>query len=412
MKFKPAAAWLPLVLLLLSGAARADLEPFSFGAGESLKHESNIYHDDTDHKSDWLSTTDLHAALDQAIGRDRLTANAAVNYTKYRTSSQRDALGYDGGVNLDWNTIGDLSGSLGVNSARSVYIYGINDESAGGSGGRNLQTTNHGFARLQLGGLARWKIFGGIDAMNRNYSLESYKSDEQRQWTSNVGTNYSTSPDLSFGVVGNYVRGEYPYYPRTDGEGTFKAGFSSRAVSATTQWQASGNSALNAQVGYTEESSDLQPKRNFVNANLNWTWTPPSHFKVQAGLARGSSGGIGSAAVNTLNDRSLNTSGNLDVSYVVTSKISLAGDVSYIERKYSNVSLGSLDSAGNLRTTSGSNHTSTFSLAAHYLPTRTTDLNCGIARDIRGSNSNADFVEQFPNFSDTTYQCAASISFN
>src|SRR5262249_10013266 len=108
MKFKPAAAWLPLVLLSMSGAARADLEPFSFGASETVQHESNVYHADTAVKADWLSTTELRAAMDQALGRDRLTANAAVNYTNYRKLDQRDAFGYRGGLAFDWSTIGSL----------------------------------------------------------------------------------------------------------------------------------------------------------------------------------------------------------------------------------------------------------------------------------------------------------------
>ncbi len=411
MKFKPAAAWLPLVLMSLSGAARADLEPFSFGASETVQHESNVYHtDSSDRQSDWLSTTELRAGLDQALGRDRLTANAAVNYNKYRNIDSRDSTGYRAGLGLDWSTVGDLSGSLAASSERRQYVYGLTGETLSTSS-HNLETTNHASANIALGGASRWTVFGGVGAMNRDYSADSFKANEEREWTSNFGTRYSTSPDLNFGLVGNYVRGGYPNYVDQQGDPA-KENFTSRTVSATTNWTASGNSVLSAQLGYTTETSDLQPRLNFVSGGLNWSWTPPSHFKVQVGLSRSSSGGVGSTAADNLNDRSLNDSGTVDITYALTAKISLSTDLAYIQRKYSGVLVPTATTGGAivLAAINGTNRTRSLALRAHYQPTRTTDLNCGGTRELRTSDSA--IVTVTPNYSDTTFQCAASISFN
>ncbi len=413
MKLKPVASCSPLLLLLLSGVARAELEPFSFGASETIQHQSNLNHSDDQHRqADWLSTTELRAALDQAIGRDRLSASAAVNYTNYRNLGNRNALGYQAATAFDWSTIGDLSGSIGASSQRRQYIYGVNDGETFSASARNLETTNNVFARAELGGLARWNIFAGVNAMNRNYSADAFAGNEQRQWSTNFGTRYSTSPDLNFGLTGSYTSGKYPNYVDAQGNATSDS-FTSRSFAATTHWQASGNSLLDASLGYTTQDSDLAPATHFVSGSLNWAWTPPSHFRVHFGLARSQDGGaLAGANANSLNDRSLNNTATLGVSYELTAKISLSGDVAYIQRKYSNAKIPVLQADGSvqLETINGSNHTQRFGLSAHYQPTRTTDLSCGGSRETRGSNSEISNVT--PNYTDTVLQCTASINFN
>lgn len=412
MKLKPVAACSPLFLLLLSGGAHAALEPFSFGASETIQHDSNLNHSDDAHRTaDWLSTTELRAALDQAVGRDRLTANAAVNYTNYRSQDSRNALGYRAATAFDWNTIGDLSGSIGASSQRRQYIYGVNDGETVSTSARNLETTNNAYARIELGGLARWSIFAGFNAMNRSYSAESFAGNEQRQWSTNFGTHYSTSPDLNFGLVASYTRGEYPNYVDELNRPTSDA-FTSRSLSATTRLQASGNSALDASLGYTKQDSDLADVTHFVSGSLNWTWTPPSHFRVHFGVARSQDGGaLNASNANSLNDRSVNNTATLGVSYELTGKISLAGDVAYIQRRYSNAKIPVLQPDGQvvLETINGTNHTQRFGLSAHYQPTRTTDLSCGGSRETRGSSSASSST---PNYTDTKLFCTAAIEFN
>lgn len=412
MKLKPAVAWSPLFLLLLSGAARADLTPFSFGASETIEHQSNLNHtDDSIKQADWLSTTELRAALDQALGRDRLTASAAVNYTKYRNADDRDATGYQAATTFDWSTIGDLSGALGASSSRRQYIYGVNGGETVSTSSRNLETTNNLFARAELGGQSRWTLFAGINAMNRDYSAASFASNEERQWSTTAGTRYSTSPDLSFGLTGDYVRGEYPHYVSLSGTPESQ-NFTSKSISATTRWQASGNSGLDASLGYTTQNSDLQSSQHFVSGALNWTWTPPSHFRVRFGLSRSTNGGVVSGNLNSLNDRSLNNAATLNVNYELTAKVSLVADAAYIQRKYSNAQVPVLQPDGTLalQTLNGSNHTSRIGLSAHYQPTRTTDVSCGGSREVRTSDSAINNLT--PNYTDNTLQCTASIKFN
>ena len=421
MKNKTLAILSPLCLALVAANAEAAIEPFTLGASETIKHESNVNHAQTGATSDWISSTEFTAALDEAVGRDKLVANAGVNYNAYKREHDINNWGYHAGAEFDFNTIGDISGVLGADTSRKRYIYGTTSDLAlptgltGPTNELNMQNDNHVFGRLQLGGPSRWQIFTGYDASRRTYSASNFKGDDEHQWTANLGTRYETSPDLHFGLVANYTSGEYPHAVVASFGGvpiTAVSRFRTRSIDATTDLKATGNSAFDASIGYTTESADALTKdAKFVNGSLNWTWTPPSHFTVTLGLKRSMDVDTNSTGMNTgllnvnnLNGVSINNTALLDVGYALTAKISLDASAAYSQRKYSDVR--QLDGT----TLSGTLDTTNFWLSVHWLPTRTTDLNCGAGRERR--HSDAALSPFLPSYVDNTVQCAASIKFD
>ena len=329
MKNKTLAILSPLCLCLLAANAEAALEPFTIAASESLQHHTNINHSaDALATADWMSQTELSAAVDQALGRDKLVASAAVDFNRYGKSADKalNSTGYRASGEFDWSTIGDLSGALGADVNRRQYIAGETAEPLPNgdvttSNVRNLQTDSHAFARFTLGGDSRWQIYGGGDVNQRKYSNSSFIANEEHQWSTNAGTRYSTSPDLSFGLQGSYSKGEYPHgaiavAPATVGG---PSDFSSRSVSLTSRLQASGNSALDGNIGYTSDSNDaVTGDRHFISGALNWHWTPPSHFTVNLGLSRSSDAdastgaNTGAVNVNNLQGTSINNAAHLE----------------------------------------------------------------------------------------------------
>ena len=419
MKTKCLAMMSPLCLCLLAGSARAELEPFSLGASETIGHQSNFNHsDDSVRIADWTSTTELNAAVDEALGRDKLVASGAVDFNRYKRQHSLDATGFRGAAEFDWNTIGDLSGAIGADANRRQYVSGetsdivpVNSTTPTATliNVRNLQTDTHQFARVSLGGESRWTIFGGVDANQRKYSNDLFSVNNERQWSTNAGTRYSTSPDLSFGVQGSYLHGEYPHGSVLVPDAPSR--FSSRSFDLTSKWQASGNSALDATIGYTSDSNQaLKGDNHFINGSVNWAWTPPSHFTVNVGFKRSSDAdpttgvNVGIVNQNDLNGTSINNVGHLEVTYSLTAKVNLDASADYTQRRYANV----IDSATS--TISGSTRTARFYLTAHYQPTLTTDLSCGGGRETR--HVDADLVLFTPAYTDNYLQCVASIRFD
>lgn len=424
LKNKSLAMLSPLCLCLVAVGARAAIEPFTVDASESIKHETNISHAASGGASDWVSTTSLRAGVDQALGRNKFVADAGVNYNAYKNQSRIDSWGYQAGAQLDWNTIGDLSGAFGADTSRRQYIYGVTSDPLPIPGQppatpvteRNMQTDNHVFGRILLGGPSRWQLFAGADGSQRRYSAEAFRSNDENQWSSNFGTRYSTSPDLTFGLVANYGHGEFPHVEGFSFGGvtqTKVSRFNTRSINGTVQLRATGNSEFDAGVGYTTETSDaLTDKLHFVNGSLNWTWTPPSHFTVKVGLKRSTDMDNSSTAANaglryanSLSGPSINNLALLDVGYALTAKITLDATATYSQRKYTHLAL--VDADGN-PVASGTMNTSSYYLSAHYQPTRTTDVSCGAGHEQRRAGAN--FAAYA--YTDNTVRCTAAIKFD
>ncbi len=412
MNFKPVLTLWPAGLLVIAGSAYADLSPYSLSATETIEHESNVAHT-TIATADWLSTTELQAGLDQALGRDRLTASGTFDLIRYEHSHLNNN-GYDLNGEFDWSTIDDLSGSIGADSSKKQYIYGLDGEQASTS--NNSQRTDHVFARAQLGGVTRWTIFSGVDATQRKYSDPNFAPNEVHQWSVNGGTRYQTSPDLNFGLVATYTKGEYPHAilsPVPD-EVIGSDGFDIKSLDATSTWQASGNSSFNLRAGYTVEDNDIQPQRKYWNGDLIWNWAAGGRLKVTTELERDtdadatqSSGG--SVASNNLVGHSLNTTAHLTLTYEVTAKINLLAGAQYTERKYAPGTLPVLLGQSQAADGSGENRTSQFSIAVHYAPILNTDLSCSVAREVRRSDAQIAFYT--PAYTANNVLCAAQIQF-
>jgi len=416
---RPLAILSPLCLALYAAGAKAALEPFSFNLSETVKHESNVAHQqDQFAHSDWISSSEFKAAIDEPLGRGKLGVDAGANYNRYGKDVDRNlnAWGYHGGAQLDWETIGDLSGAFGADASRRQYIEGVTNDVLFSTPvtERNMQTDDHAFARIQLGGPSRWQIFGGGDFNKRRFSASNFTSNDERQWSANFGTRYATSPDLVFGLVGNTTRGEFPHVVTFVFAGETRTEvkrFNTRSINGTVQLRATGNSEFDASLGYTKENSDLLESRElkFVNGSLNWTWTPPSHFAFKLGLKRSTDfdtsttgASNGTRYASGLNSPSVNNLALLDVTYALTAKVNLDANATYSQRKYSNIAVQ--DAQGNPTVASGSLRTTTIFFTAHWQPTRTTDVSCGAGRERRSG-----FAQY--SYSDNTVRCSAAIKF-
>ncbi len=419
MQFKSASSWWPLCLFALAGAAHADtdLGPYSFGVSEQVRHESNVTRAiESDRQADWVSTTELNAAVDQALGRNQFIANGAFDINRYKKRDDLNANEYHANTAFNWNTVNDLSGSIGGDSRRRQYFYGFEGDSAPSGASRslvrNLQTDNHLFTNIQLGGVSRWTIFAGADANQRKYSNETFTALGERQWSAHGGTSYATSPDLSFGVTGSATHGVYPGFRLDPASDALHDSFDMKSVDLTTKWQASGVSRLDATLGYTRAEYALQPDSHYVNGSLDWTWNPPSHISVVLGLSRDSStdtstGSI--AATNDLAGLSINNTAHLAVTYELTAKTSLVASTQFTQRRYSGAVLPDTNGA-QTPGVSGTNRTWLVGLNAHFLPTRTTDVACGVSREVRTADSALEAIT--PAYSDNIVLCSAAIKFD
>jgi hypothetical protein len=352
-------------------------QPFSFGVSQTLTHESNLFRDESDEEEDWTSTTALNFALDQPIGRQRLKGTAALQANRYRDHDELNNTGHQLGLQLDWETIGNLSGALGVQSARHQYRYGL--DSTTPFDGRNIESSQSAFLQGRLGGMGEWALQGGANTLHREYSVDQFaRLNDLSQWSLEGGGAYRPSPDLGFTLLGRYTRISRPVGADD---------VARRDVELGAVWQASGASRFDARLTRSEERHGLFEDRSFWTGGIGWDWAPSAKLRFRTQALRDTEGGSGNVtspeatmpaapAGDQLRDAVL-----WSAQWAATAKISVVGTAQWSKRRFTELQTNT--------SVKVEDRTTAFTLGVRYAPIRALDLGCDLGSETREVSSDA-----------------------
>jgi hypothetical protein len=363
----------------LSAQPSGPAQPFSFGLSQTLTHESNLFRDSSDEEEDWTSITALNFALDQPIGRQRLHGNAMLQMNRYREHDELNNTGHELGLQLDWETVYNLSGALGVQSTRRQYRYGL--DSTTPFDGRNIESTQSAFAQGRLGGMGEWALQGGFNALNREYSADNFaKLNDLSQWGAEGGIGYRPSPDLGFTALGRYTR-----ISRPDSDLGFGDDVGRKQLELGVVWQATGASRLDARVTRAEEKHSVMDDRSFWTGGIGWDWAPSAKLRFRTQLLRdteGSSGNVmtpdatmpAAPAGDQVRDAVL-----WSAQWAASAKINVIGTAQWSRRRF--------DDQFNADGSRIEDRTTAFAIGLRYSPARSLDLGCDVATEKRETNT-------------------------
>ena len=266
---------LPFALLASASCwAQSDQgSPWYLGASLGHYYTDNVFRSNAAESSDRLTSLSLLAGVDTRLGRQRLHADGRFNDTRYQDNSRLDNRGYSLDTGLDWETAGNLSGTLDYTRARTLADFNSNTGIAPTTE-RNLQTDQSagGSVRLGLPGLSPFTLEGTFVRRQRDYSLPLWDTQEYRQNTSSVGLLYNASSAWRFGLAGRYTKGRVPVngfeWDRKD-------------IDLTALWRATGASSLNARL--SRSTSDTFTG---LTGSLNWNWAPGGRWTLSTKLSR------------------------------------------------------------------------------------------------------------------------------
>lgn len=364
-----------LALLAVGGLAQAQQTasstPLAFGVSETVTHDSNLFRAvDGAEQADWLSLTALNLALDQPLGRQRLRGNASLNLSRYRDNDQLNNAGHDLQLQLDWETAGNLSGGLGVQSTRQQYRYGF--DSVQPFDGLNAESTQSAFARARWGGMGEWGLMAGVNTLRRDYSAASFAANELSQWSADVGGSYRPGPDLMFSLVTRHTEIARPDVGALIGDDLGRDDLELGA-----QWQASGASRFELSVARSNENHDQSADRQFWTGSLAWNWAPSAKLKFSTRVLRDTAGSSGLsadpaavAAGSQLRDAAL-----WSAVWEVSAKVTVDAGVQWSKRRLSGVVGGNALTA--------EDRTLGLNLGARYSPTRSLELSCSVLNERR-----------------------------
>lgn len=315
-----ALAALPAALLC-AGAAQAQdggANPWYLGASLSHYYADNVFRVNQGKNSDQVTSLSLLAGLDTRLGRQRVYANTRWQKTMYQDNGSLDNSGYSILSGIDWETVGNLSGTVNYSRARTLADFNSVTTIAPSSE-RNLQTDQSAGATVRLGlsQLSTFALEGSYVRRERDYSLPLWDSQEYRQDQTSLGLLYNASSAWRFGVAGRYTKGKVPSngfeYDRHD-------------LDLTARWRATGSSSLDARVSRSTSS-------NFhgVTGAVVWDWRPGGRWSLNTKLARDTGVETYYLGVNNASGdfNRVQTSLDLQATYRLTGKLSATAGAGY-----------------------------------------------------------------------------------
>lgn len=367
---------LALGLLLSAWSAQGqESSPYYFGASAGLTHVSNVYRRGDTANSDRVTSLGLLAGLDQRLGRARLRIDTSANNNRYATLRDLNNTSYSGRSTVDWETLGDLSGTLLASRNRTLAEFNIGRgaDNVPLPSQQNRESNGEYSALVRLGAKSRYSLEAGWAYRKRDFSAIEYSRFAFSQHSLQVGAYAKPGANLKVGIVGRKAKGKNPRYPvvvsgfplllenpyrRTD-------------IDLTASWATGGSSQLDARVSRSRTRNDLLFVNSFSGTTgaLAWSWLPTPKLQLRFNASRDT--GVESRIQSSDIDRLYHTLG-ATANYELTGKLFLQASINRISNRRD--SIGAYD------------NDATQSIGVRWAYSRSISLSCQAARSSRDSS--------------------------
>lgn len=371
--------------LLASPAAQA-AGPWALGITQALSHDNNVFRSaDAFAEADTISTTGARVVFDQPFGRQRFTAQAALELQRFVSHSEWNSQPYRLGAELDWTAADLWEGELGLDAAEQLYRQDQNLANPQ----RNLEQTRRAWLRARKGVVTDWTFEAALNAYERDLSLASFDSSDQTQLAVEGGWRFQPNPALALSAKLRHTRGEYP---RRTAEGADD--YTRDDIELASTWQPSGASSFDARLAFGRESHSLQAvaDSNVWNGAFSWRWKPTGKLNFTTTLARSSdtdssrfesnTGTDGESSLTATDNSYLSTSLALNGRWAATAKISVDAGLRLTHRELDSRRTGTTG-------VQGSDRLSAFNLGLRYAFSRSLDLGCSFSTERRSVTEDA-----------------------
>lgn len=383
---------------LTAAAQDATDRPWYVGASQEFRWESNVLNTPSNEYSDTLSATSVFGGVNARLGRQRVRGDLALTHAAYRRFSERDTDGWRGGLALDWETVGRLSGTIAARTQKqqaTPNTGGVQQVSVS-----NVERSDEVLARARLGGAALLSIEGGVAQRRVRFSAPELAYRGYTQDSADIGGSWRPSDLLTLSLGVSASKSDY----RAPAPGDLRADDSDRrSVDFGVRWVASGASTLNARLSATREEYTRATAQDFsgVTGFASWAWQPTGKLSVTTTLARDTGQELGflrdqeSARITATDFARVSNRLSVVAGYDLTGKIRMTGALTYQRRSL-------VDAISDAR---GRDNTTALELGARWAATRTVTIGCSVGRTSRsasGAGSNS--------YDNNTVGCLASVT--
>lgn len=239
--------------------------------------EYGIYHDDNLQRrtrrvvsileqngfetSDRWQRAEVGVKVDKPLGRQRLTANLALNQTKYENFDEYDNDGSDARVNLAWVMGNYFDGNAGVSYNESLTPF---EDFSGIS--KSVRTQSRAYVDGGWRFHPDWRASVALSQYRLRYEQEIQQVSERDVTTGDIGIDYTTRAGNTIGVHVRHIDGDYPNAPFNQ--------YTQDEINAKVAWQVTGKTSLQFLGGVAKRRYEQNSNRDSSgpNARLNVLW--------------------------------------------------------------------------------------------------------------------------------------------
>jgi hypothetical protein len=394
------------VLGVLAGAATAqtapaasgasDPNPYYLGVSQAVTYDSNVTRSPNG-PSDTYSSTSLLGGFDQPIGRQRLFGNASVSVNRYMDQDQLNNTSYSASGGLDWQTIGDLSGSL--NGGVGRFLAAPAASGLVPTTNRNVGDTKNFNAVARWGGAGRLSVEGSYGYSDVEYSAPEYVTSNSKTDSGSLGLFYRPGGNLRLGIAGRLTKTRTPQAFVLVGGGFQSNDVKSKNLDFLVDYELTGLLTTNARISYTKQTNSGITDADFsgVTGTISLNYRPTAKLSFTGYAARDV--GFNSSLYSTVGiifldpttpiltpisglsqSNQITNSVGLNVAYLATAKVTANASVRYARARLITtlVTPGSNQAAPDT-----TDVLKTAQLGAIWAISRNWSLTCNVAREMR-----------------------------
>ncbi len=240
--------------------------------------DDNIFRSTTNPESD--TYLELGAGVDINLPVSRQNFGFAGKYTHvaYDVNDSLDHDDIDGNFTWDWVVGNRLNGDLRANYSETIGSF---DEQATRTKDDRKDTNLAGTLIFEL--TPRWELVGAFDAQQ---SRVDNRPEVEFDATTAIGeVRYATGARTKIGARYTVTEGDYLNTQIVNGE-PFDNDYTFTAMSGTFQWETTGKSKLNFELGYSEvdaaQGSEFDYDGRLMRAAYTWDATGKTRLLVRA----------------------------------------------------------------------------------------------------------------------------------
>jgi hypothetical protein len=255
--------------------------------GETYEHNNNVFYlpnstfavagNGDPQMSDSLSRTVGGADINYLFDRQRLFATLEGRYIDYEHFKYLDHSEYMANGGLDWKLLGTFDGLLYGKIER--YMAPFEDRNSNTSLTVDLDRRVGANFNIQL--MPEWRLETGADYHDLSAPIIDYPDYGLAEETGKVALRYGGLANLTYGVLVDYVHGEFRNAPAP-------GDYNQEDADLTMSYKATGLSSFIGSVGYSrrEQSGEGQGNTSGISGDIGYTRVLTGLTSVNAELSR------------------------------------------------------------------------------------------------------------------------------